>query len=456
MLIRFSVENYMSFKEQQIFSMAAGKSSRHPSHIVSVGTNRLLKSSFIFGANAAGKSNFIHAVDFMRQLVTTGDSKSGRSRDRYFRIDPSYSKRPGVFQIEIAANDRFYSYGFSIDYFKREFQAEWLYDVTDDKEVCFFERDIEEGTTKTGLKFPASSKDGMRYEVYKTDITASKLFLSEFAKKDIDETSIFWPLKVVYNWFLKVVVVYPYSHAMKPNNFFVNSSGNNTALAQMLAGFDTGIEEISSEKKSLEEALSFMPKEDRSQLISIIENDIREHEEIRMSMDEGAKKSISIGVNNQSFVISMENGELMADQLMMNHGNKDDLFDLYDESDGTQRLFDLIPAYEVVKDGRVILIDEVDRSFHSKLTEEFVRRYFEITEGSACQMICTTHDLNLMTLNLLRKDEIWFAERDNEHSTRLYSLSEFKTRNDKSVLNDYIQGRYGAIPCISEIESEEA
>lgn len=135
---------------------------------------------------------------------------------------------------------------------------------------------------------------------------------------------------------------------------------------------------------------------------------------------------------------------------------KDDLFDLYDESDGTQRLFDLIPAYEVVKDGRVILIDEVDRSFHSKLTEEFVRRYFEITEGSACQMICTTHDLNLMTLNLLRKDEIWFAERDNEHSTRLYSLSEFKTRNDKSVLNDYIQGRYGAIPCISEIESEEA
>ena len=199
-----------------------------------------------------------------------------------------------------------------------------------------------------------------------------------------------------------------------------------------------------------------MPKEDRSQLISIIENDIREHEEIRMSMDEGAKKSISIGVNNQSFVLSMENGELMADQLMMNHGNKDDLFDLYDESDGTQRLFDLIPAYEVVKDGRVILIDEVDRSFHSKLTEEFVRRYFEITEGSACQMICTTHDLNLMTLNLLRKDEIWFAERDNEHSTRLYSLSEFKTRNDKSVLNDYIQGRYGAIPCISEIESEEA
>ena len=95
---------------------------------------------------------------------------------------------------------------------------------------------------------------------YTKPILLSKLFLSEFAKKDIDETSIFWPLKVVYNWFLKVVVVYPYSHAMKPNNFFVNSSGNNTALAQMLAGFDTGIEGISSEKKSLEESIVLYAK----------------------------------------------------------------------------------------------------------------------------------------------------------------------------------------------------
>lgn len=453
MLIRFSVENYMSFKEQQIFSMAAGKSSRHPSHIVSMNGNRLLKSSFIFGANAAGKSNFIRAIDFVRHIVISGDSKIGRSRDRYFRIDPACSERPGVFQIELATNNGLYSYGFSIDYRNREFQAEWLYDITNEKEICLFERDIEKNETKTDLKIPKNSKDEMRYEVYKTDISSNKLFLSEFAKKDIDETSVFWPLKVVYNWFLKIVVIYPYSHALELNSFFTNDDGNNTALAQMLAGFDTGIEGIYPQKKSLEEVLSFMPKEDRNQLISMIENDIQEHEDIRISMDEGAKKSI--GVNNQRFVLSMENGELMADQLMMNHGNKDDLFDLYDESDGTQRLFDLIPAYQVVKDGRVVLIDEVDRSFHSKLTEEFVRRYFELTDGSACQMICTTHDLNLMTLNLLRKDEIWFAERDSEHSTRLYSLSEFKTRNDKSVLNDYIQGRYGAIPCISEIDNEE-
>ena len=87
MLIRFAVENYMSFKEQQVFSMAAGKGSRHPSHIISINDNRLLKSSFLFGANAAGKSNFIHAVDFMRRTVVAGSSKAGKTRDRYFRID---------------------------------------------------------------------------------------------------------------------------------------------------------------------------------------------------------------------------------------------------------------------------------------------------------------------------------------------------------------------------------
>lgn len=139
MIIRFSVENYMSFKEQQIFSMAAGKGSRHASHIATANGNRLLKSSFIFGANAAGKSNFVHAIDFMRRTVISGSSKIGKSRDRFFRIDPECSQKPGVFQMELVADGNFYSYGFSINYQTREFQAEWLYDITDEAEVCLFE-----------------------------------------------------------------------------------------------------------------------------------------------------------------------------------------------------------------------------------------------------------------------------------------------------------------------------
>ena len=453
MLIRFAVENYMSFKEQQVFSMAAGKGSRHPSHIISINDNRLLKSSFLFGANAAGKSNFIHAVDFMRRTVVAGSSKAGKTRDRYFRIDPDYSKKPGIFQTELAADGRLYNYGFSIDYLTREFQTEWLYDITKEEEICLFERDVQKREMRTDLHLESNPKDKMRYEVYTADISSDRLFLSEIAKKDIDEESVFQHFKSVYQWFGRVVVVYPNSRPKRMNDFFVNDSGNKTLLAQMLSDFDTGIESISSKKKPLAEALRFMPDDQRNHFIDVLDKAIHDDDELHNSLEKGERKSIQL--DNRRFILSMKNGELQAEELMMDHGNKGDLFGLLDESDGTQRLFDLVPAYEVVKGGRVILIDEVDRSFHSKLTEMYVRRYFELTKGKACQMICTTHDLNLMTLSLLRQDEIWFVERNVDHSTHLYSLSEYKTRSDKSVLNDYVQGRYGAIPCISETIGEE-
>ena len=137
---------------------------------------------------------------------------------------------------------------------------------------------------------------------------------------------------------------------------------------------------------------------------------------------------------------------------MLDHGNPTELFELSDESDGTKRLFDLIPLYEFGKKEKIIIVDELDRSFHSKLTEEYIKRFFEITKEKSCQLICTTHDLNLMDLRILRQDEIWFVEREIDHSTRIYSLSDYKQRFDKNILNDYLIGRYGAIPCFQDNE----
>lgn len=452
MLIRFSVENYMSFKEQQVFSMVAEKSSRHPSHITMVNGKRLLKSSFLFGANAAGKSNFIHAIDFMRSVVVTGSSKAGNRRDRYFRIDPTYSEKPGVFQVEIATAGAFYSYGFSIDYRTRLFEAEWLYDITTEKEKCIFERDIEENTLRTELRFEKNSADMMRFKVYKTDITADRLFLMEIAEKELDEDSALKPLKAVYRWFEILSIIYPGSHARGVMKYFVRDGGD-TSLSRILSEFDTGIEGVSSSKETLEKALEFLPSDVRNAQLDRIDETLRENDDMRSVLEN--KGRISVTIYDRKFILSMENGNLMAEEMKMDHGNSSDKFDLGDESEGTQRLFDLIPAYEIMKSGRVVFIDEVDRSFHSALTREYVRRYFEATDGCACQMICTTHDLGLMTLNLLRRDEIWFVERKANHSSEIYSLSEFKIRNDKNIANDYLIGRYGAIPCITETEYEE-
>ena len=164
------------------------------------------------------------------------------------------------------------------------------------------------------------------------------------------------------------------------------------------------------------------------------------------------KKHCTAEIGGNQFEIYIEDGDIYAEKIMLDHGNSEELFDLSDESDGTKRLFDLIPLYESGRKGKIIVIDELDRSFHSKLTEEYIKRFFEITKEKSCQLICTTHDLNLMDLRILRQDEIWFIEREKDHSSRMYSLSDYKQRFDKNILNDYLIGRYGAIPCFQDNE----
>ena len=100
MLIRFAVENYKSFKEKQVFSMIAGKHTRHKEHIVEISGKKILKGSFFFGANAAGKSNLFESIQFSRNIVMKGLSKNALSK-KYFRVDSSYFSKPGVFQFDM-------------------------------------------------------------------------------------------------------------------------------------------------------------------------------------------------------------------------------------------------------------------------------------------------------------------------------------------------------------------
>lgn len=106
-------------------------------------------------------------------------------------------------------------------------------------------------------------------------------------------------------------------------------------------------------------------------------------------------------------------------------------------------------------DNCVILVDELDRSFHTKLTVEFIQKFFEKTKGMSSQLIATLHDANVMNLQNLRQDEIWFIKRNNDNSSEIYSLNKFKERFDHSVTKDYLLGRYGAVPDFSNWEEGE-
>ena len=444
MLIRFAVENYNSFKGQQVFSMVAGKQTRHASHCFTVEGKRLLKSSFFFGANASGKSNFVRALDFMRRVTLMGVSEM-RYNDRFFRIDPEYKEKPGVFQIDFIAEKTIFSYGFAINYLTHEFCAEWLYRIdSSEKETCIFEREQEKRII-TGLRLNKNSE--IRFGIYCEDLKADELLLNEVGNKKIDEDSDLHDFILAYEWFKRLIVVYPGSHARNKNDFFLNPAYDTDSMVGMLRAFDTGIEEITKGKQLAEKAFDFLPEKVKKDVLNDIE------QTMRSKLQEEARCKIELG--GYQFEISIEEGEIIAEKIMLDHGNPAELFELSDESDGTKRLFDLIPLYEFGKKGKIIIVDELDRSFHSKLTEKYIKRFFEITKEKSCQLICTTHDLNLMDLRILRQDEIWFVEREMDHSTRIYSLSDYKERFDKNILNDYLIGRYGAIPCIQDNEWQE-
>ena len=168
-----------------------------------------------------------------------------------------------------------------------------------------------------------------------------------------------------------------------------------SSMGKLLTYFDTGIVSLSGDEKSMDEVLSFLPEELKNQ----VSHDVQEAFE--KAENPKKLKSVEITIMGRRLSFSKNNdGTITAAQLMMNHGNEDDLFELLDESDGTRRLFDLIPLYQKANQNYIIIVDELDRSFHTKLTIEFIEKFFEKTEGAFTQLIVTLHDSNIMNLNL--------------------------------------------------------
>lgn len=447
MLIRFSVENFLSFKDLQTFSMAAGRQTRHRNHIMELNGHRILKGGFFFGANAAGKSNLIEAISFARTVIQEG-TESINLIGAQFRIDPDAIHRLGVFQFDLYAEGHFYSYGFALSYKTGHIEKEWLY-LCDKEEDLIFEREVIDGKARIekSQKFE-NEKYNMRFTVYSEDVPPRKTFLSEIAEHTSNIEG-FEDFMAVWNWLKKVVIITPDSHLLSKRQL-LKDVGGTESLKNMLASFDTGICDILEKERPIDQTLEDLPDKIRAKISKAVSNRFAKAEE-----DGSSLGSVVVGVNGQLYEFKKQGDEIVVAQFQMNHGNPNDLFDLADESDGTQRLFDLLPLYKMEQAGRVILIDELDRSFHSRLTAKFIEGFYAHSCGYCAQLIVTTHDASIMDLNLLRQDEIWFVERQNDNSSKIYSLNQFHIRPDKRIDKDYLLGRYGAIPCFSQYENNE-
>lgn len=440
MLIRFAVENFLSFKDKQIFSMVAAKHTRHHEHIADIEGRRILKGSFLFGANASGKSNFIKAVGFAKRIIYSGLSGVDR---KYFRLDPSCASKPGSFQFDIFSNGSFYSYGFAFSYVDNTIISEWLYKVTGTSELCIFERVFESGRTEINTDAKYSEDNRYRFRIYGEDVKRGRTFLQEIAEKEIINSYEFRAFKDVWNWFGNLVVIFPDMH-LGPS--VLRDLASDDRFHQLLQSLDTGIKSISIQEQSLDKILNDAPDEVRENFLNNLK---------RMLKRDG-KKGANVIIGDDLYSFEMKDNELVALKQLMNHGNPSELFSFDDESDGTRRLFDLLPFVTNIHGSGVILIDEIDRSFHTKLIIRFIELFFANTKILEIQLIATLHDVNVMDLDLVRQDEIWFIYRDEDTgASNMYSLNKFQIRFDKKVIKDYLLGRFGSIPVLGQLEEND-
>lgn len=209
---------------------------------------------------------------------------------------------------------------------------------------------------------------------------------------------------------------------------------------QVLCGFDTGITRIDTKTLSVEQ---FFGEDDKAKAQSVIDRLNSGH------------AMINLRSATEDVVAILENGKPVIKKLFTQHkgeNGKQIEFELREESEGTQRLLDFIPAlYAMLFEGAVVLIDEIDKSIHPYLLKSLIGKVMQERRAKG-QLIFNTHESNLLDLDIFRQDEIWFAEKDKTGATHLYSLSEFKPRYDFDVRKGYLNGRYGAIPFLANLE----
>ena len=437
MLIRFRVSNYLSFKEEVEFSMVKGKTRIHSNHIISGGKSRnavnLLKSGIIYGANASGKSNFIKAIDFARDLIIDGTKLDQKIPIIPFKLDKQSKNKPSKFEFEIRTGGKDYLYGFEIT--QDAVISEWLYELLLTSQKLLFERRRDE-EGKTIIDFDnlnfKSKLDKEFYQFFGEGTRQNQLFLTESMNR---EPAFF---NQIFYWFRNsLLIIFPNT------KYRINSKLSEDKfnfISKKLDEFDTGICKIDIQETPIEIAV---PKS----LQKRITNDIDK------LGDELQQITVVDPYGSQLLISKNENGEIVGKELIFKHKMNDCQeevpFKYGEESDGSMRLLDFIPILYLGKnEEKVILIDELDRSLHPNLCYDLIKLFLNETESS--QLIVTTHESNLLTFDLLRRDEIWFIEKDKNGASKMYSLEEFTPRNDKDIQKGYLLGRFGAIPIMGK------
>ncbi|RTL12816.1 MAG: ATP-binding protein [Flavobacteriaceae bacterium] len=420
MLVEFTVGNYLSFYEKKTLSFEAKGISELKENVSSYNKIKLLKSAVIYGANSSGKSNLLKALDSMRDNVINSVKLNDYDELEYtpFLLNEFSELEPTHFEIIFIIDDKRYRYGF--EYNLNQIENEWLFIGKNSKtEKPYFIRTIE------GIGVSDNFKEGINKESSTND---NRLFISLVAQLG-GEIS-----KSIIEWFRSYNVLSGITH--KDYNGFTTRM-----LHKKLEGCEKSLRFFQTLKLGFKEIITNENEIDLNELPEIISKNVK----AKLIKELSGKKQVVLKTVHNKFD---KKGNIVDTVLFDKDKN---------ESQGTNKIIDLSgPIFDTLSLGKLLIIDELDAKLHPLITIHIVNLFNDpkININNA-QLLFATHDTNLLSSELFRRDQIWFTEKDMFEQTDLYSLYEInlpdgsKVRNDSNLEKNYIRGRYGAIPFIT-------
>lgn len=404
MIIEFSVANFLSFKDKVTFSMLANSSDGLNDNYIEVNNRKILKTSAIYGANASGKTNLFKILTIVISMLRNSNYINVNSKLPIvpFNFDKDMAKKSSEFEIRFIASGVRYVYGFIAD--TTNVYEEYLYYYPNGRETKIFDR-----TNINEYSFPQG--DERRLKDIATKNTPNKFFIATATNWNYEKTEI-------------------------PYRFLTEDIGTFNNLAALR---DVSLREYLKDSKELKDfALEFLKKADFNiKDYKVLETDVPE--DVLAAIPDFIKIGMNIPQKPKTF------------NAVFQHIGNDLELSYEEESMGTQIVFCFIPfIMDALNNKKVVIVDELDKSLHPYLVEMIVGMFNDPDiNKSGAQLIFNTHDTNLLKLNILRRDQIWFTEKDDSNGiSDLYPLSDFSVRKTENVEKGYMLGRYGAVPFI--------
>lgn len=407
MLLEFSCSNFRSFKDVIVFSTLASKDTSKPNNFGTFNDFRVLKTSVIYGANGSGKSNLIRAIAFMRNMVVNSiNHQPGIGVNQQPHKTLSVND-PSTFAMQFTISGTRYHYGFTLE--QSLVKEEFLYYFPNGRQSKIFDR--SGGEFSTARRF--QGKFGASKEVLKPN----RLLLSCAANfSQITE------IENVFKFFRDDLVICDESSRDVWLDYSINELSNNEKLLKtvinLFNSLGVPIKDISIKTEDV--------NIDITQLPPFLSNDFKA--QIIKETQNNPAKSVSLVYDSFSTDLIGE------------------------ESAGIRKLFGfLCPFLDIISKNRILIFDELESGLHESIVYQILNAFITVNNDLFPQLFFTTHDTNLLNLDLFRRDQIWFTEmRNDNRSTDLYSLSEFKNvRKDENFEKGYINGKYGAIPMLN-------